>query len=69
MTRLEEAKLAELAALSALGEALLDQLQAKVSMLTEELKSGRELSPQEAAGLRQVISDLCDLPGVLPPEG
>ncbi|HUU37209.1 MAG TPA: hypothetical protein VMW46_03265 [Candidatus Desulfaltia sp.] len=67
MATIEEAKLAAAAhaAFSAYVKTLLDQLNGKVNSLAEELKT-RDLSPEEAAGLRKVINDLADLPGVLP---
>ena len=52
----------------AYAKALVDQLNAKINSLAEELKT-RDLTPQEAAGLRQVITNLADLEGVMPPEG
>jgi hypothetical protein len=44
---------------------LLERLNEAVHSLTEEMKT-RELSPQELAGSKKVINDLCDLPGVVP---
>jgi hypothetical protein len=44
---------------------LLERLNEAVRKLTEEMKT-RELSPEELAGLKKVIGDLCDLPHVVP---
>jgi thymidylate synthase len=51
----------------AYAKALVDQLNQVISDLKEESKT-RDLSAGEIEWLRKTISDLADLPGVLPPE-